>query len=128
MDQSRFSIRQVIELTGVSEYVLRAWELRYDAFSPKRTDTGRRLYSKNDLEKAKTLWELTQKGHKISEVAPKSLSHLKELLNKTQSSECLKVQPNSPKVLKILESAQKFEWDDCRVILLAISMKSSFHS
>ena len=118
MEKSFFNIRQVIELTGVSEYVLRAWELRYGAFTPKRTSTGRRLYSKNDLEKARTLWELTQKGHKISEIASLSLNQLKETLAKERVYEGSEDPTTPPLVREILSSAHHFKWDRCREILL----------
>lgn len=70
-----FSIRQMVELTGLSEFTIRGWETRYSAFDPQRTDTGRREYSKKDVERALLLRELLKRGHKISKVAP--LPHIK---------------------------------------------------
>lgn len=70
MSQSdNFSIRQMIELTGLSEFTIRGWENRYQAFSPQRTDTGRREYSKKDVERALLIRELLKRGHKIGKIA-----------------------------------------------------------
>ncbi len=118
MENGLFSIRQVIELTGVSEYVLRAWELRYSALAPKRTETGRRLYSKNDLEKARVLWELTQRDHKISEIARLTLSELKKILANAKIAQLEDHQSPSSTVKEILNSVQDFDWENCRKILL----------
>ncbi len=74
-----FSIRQMIELTGLSEFTIRGWENRYQAFSPQRTDTGRREYSKKDIEKALLIRELLNRGHKISKIAPLSSQKLQSL-------------------------------------------------
>lgn len=59
----------MIELTGLSEFTIRGWENRYRAFSPQRTDTGRREYSKKDIERALLIRELLKRGHKISKIA-----------------------------------------------------------
>lgn len=74
-----FSIRQMIELTGLSEFTIRGWENRYQAFSPQRTDTGRREYSKKDIEKALLIRELLNRGHKISKIASLSSQKLQSL-------------------------------------------------
>ncbi len=40
--EPRHSIAVISRRTGISQLVLRAWERRYDAVVPARTDTGRR--------------------------------------------------------------------------------------
>lgn len=74
-----FSIRQIVDLTGLSEFTIRGWENRYSAFSPNRSETGRREYSKNDVERALLLRELLKRGHKISKIAKLSNQKLKDL-------------------------------------------------
>lgn len=73
-----YTLRQVSDLTGLSEFTLRGWEGRYDAFSPRRTKTGRRCYSESDLKRAFLLRELTHLGHRIGDIAKMS----NELLEK----------------------------------------------
>jgi DNA-binding transcriptional MerR regulator len=79
-----YSLRQVVELTGISEFTLRGWENRYEAFEPPRTQTGRRLYSSNDVLRAKALLDLTRQGHRIGAIAKLSLRELQDLQNQAQ--------------------------------------------
>jgi methanogenic corrinoid protein MtbC1 len=55
--------------TGLSTYVLRAWEHRYNAVSPQRSSSGRRLYSDADIERLKLLQSATRGGRRIGDVA-----------------------------------------------------------
>ena len=80
LDGQSFSLRQVVELTGVSEFTLRGWESRYQAFRPRRTGSGRRRYTKADILRARALLELTARGQRISSIATLPLSELEELI------------------------------------------------
>jgi DNA-binding transcriptional MerR regulator/methylmalonyl-CoA mutase cobalamin-binding subunit len=55
--------------TGLSGHVIRAWERRYQAVSPRRSRTGRRLYSRKDMERLTLLKRAIDSGHRISHVA-----------------------------------------------------------
>lgn len=87
-----FSIRQMIELTGLSEFTIRGWENRYQAFSPQRSDSGRREYNKKDIERALLMRELLKRGHKIGKIASLNKQKLQSLFesfeekNQTQKS------------------------------------------
>ncbi|NJN46935.1 MAG: MerR family transcriptional regulator [Candidatus Competibacteraceae bacterium] len=73
-------IQVVVRRTGLSADVIRAWERRYDAVSPKRSPTSRRLYSNDDVERLLLLRQATQTGRRIGDVARLPLPALKELL------------------------------------------------
>lgn len=103
-----FSIRQVIDLTGVSEFTIRGWENRYQAITPARTDKGRRLYTTDDLLKIKALKDLVDCGHQISMIANLSYAELQDLLTETHLPEITEIQ--NPEVATILEHAEKFSW------------------
>ncbi|MBW1894041.1 MAG: MerR family transcriptional regulator [Deltaproteobacteria bacterium] len=45
-----FRIGEVSSLTSVESYVLRFWETEFKSISPKRTESGQRLYRKKDVE------------------------------------------------------------------------------
>jgi methanogenic corrinoid protein MtbC1 len=77
--KGRHSIAVVARRTGITQLVLRAWERRYRAVVPSRTDTGRRLYSDADLEKLSLLHMLTQNDHRIGDIAQLSLEELHQL-------------------------------------------------
>ena len=49
-DKRYFRIGEVSSLTNVESYVLRFWETEFKSISPKRTDSGQRLYRKKDVE------------------------------------------------------------------------------
>ncbi len=77
--EPRHSIAVVSRRTGISQLVLRAWERRYNAVIPARTDTGRRKYNDLDLEKLILLSRLTSGGHRIGDIAALTLDELKQL-------------------------------------------------
>ena len=47
----RHLIQVVARRTGTSSDVIRAWERRYNAVVSERTQTNRRLYTDDDIEK-----------------------------------------------------------------------------
>ena len=49
-DKLYFRIGEVGNLTGLEAYVLRFWETEFKGISPKRTESGQRLYRKEDVE------------------------------------------------------------------------------
>lgn len=68
MMKKTLSITVISKACGVSAPTLRIWEKRYMAFRPDRDDLGQRLYSEDDLVRAKMIAALLQKGHSISSV------------------------------------------------------------
>ena len=45
-----FRIGEVSEITGVQPYTLRHWEMEFPTLSPKKNDSGQRLYRREDIE------------------------------------------------------------------------------
>ena len=78
-----YRIGAVARYVGVSTHALRAWERRYGTVAPHRTPGGSRLYDAAQIDRLKTLKELTDYGHSIGEVARLSLEELKRLLSAT---------------------------------------------
>ncbi len=77
----KYAIQTVASITGVSTYLLRAWEKRYNAISPKRDERGRRYYTTKEVSRIKLLRALTVAGFAIGDVATKSDRELLSLLN-----------------------------------------------
>lgn len=77
---NKFNINIVSKITGLSAYVIRAWEKRYNVVVPGRTETNRRFYSEEDIEKLKLLKEAVDKGNNIGSVAGLSVQSLKKML------------------------------------------------
>jgi methanogenic corrinoid protein MtbC1 len=93
--------------TGISQLVLRAWERRYDAVVPARTDTGRRKYTDLDLEKLILLARLTGGGHRIGDIAPLTLDELKALVKEFPPAVEAPAAPGRPpaEVSELMEEA-----------------------
>jgi len=80
---AKHSIKAAARLAGISPYLIRAWERRYNAVVPERTSTNRRLYSDQDIEKLILLYKATLKGESIGQVAGLSTHELKALIGET---------------------------------------------
>ncbi|WP_211747413.1 MerR family transcriptional regulator [Paenibacillus sp. Marseille-Q4541] len=68
-----YSIKQVTEMLGIPAVTLRAWENRYHAVEPMRTDSGYRMYSEQNVEDLRWLKEQIDSHHM-------SISHAVRLL------------------------------------------------
>ena len=83
---SRHPIRVVAERTGLSADVLRAWEKRYDAVEPERSDHGQRLYSDADIERLRMIAEAVRSGRSVAQVARLDLDALRALLRDDEAN------------------------------------------
>jgi len=79
MSEVQHSIKFAARKTGLSTHVIRVWEKRYDAVSPDRTDTNRRLYTNAEIERLSLLRAATRAGHSIGNVAHLPTEKLREL-------------------------------------------------
>ena len=73
-------IRVVARRTGLTPHVIRAWEKRYGAVTPKRTQTNRRVYSQEDIERLSLLRRSTLLGRSIGQIAKLSTEELERLV------------------------------------------------
>ncbi|MFH2035244.1 MAG: MerR family transcriptional regulator [Candidatus Zixiibacteriota bacterium] len=73
-------IRVVAKRTGMSPHLIRMWEKRYNAVSPKKTKSGQRLYTDEEIKRLVLLSKATKEGQSISQIANLSLDQLMELI------------------------------------------------
>jgi len=106
--QTRYPIRAVAKITGISLDTLRAWERRYKAVVPERSHRGRQ-YGPSDIERLLLLNQLVQKGHAIGGISSRSDEELRELLTQ-QVSQPVQV-PTSPTdmLAPVLTAIQNFD-------------------
>jgi methanogenic corrinoid protein MtbC1/transposase-like protein len=78
--QDGYSMQVAARRSGVSPHLIRMWERRYSAVVPRRTPSGRRLYSDSAIEKLRLLLAATQAGHNISSIASLSSERLREIV------------------------------------------------
>jgi methanogenic corrinoid protein MtbC1 len=74
------AIKVVVNRTGLSPHVIRIWEKRYAAVTPRRTPTNRRLYSDADIKRLVLLRQATLAGHSIGHIANLPTDRLIELV------------------------------------------------
>jgi DNA-binding transcriptional MerR regulator len=75
----RYPIRVVAGRVGLTEMTVRAWERRYAAVAPARSNGGQRLFSDADVERLRLLRALTAQGTAISALAPLSTPALRRM-------------------------------------------------
>jgi DNA-binding transcriptional MerR regulator len=82
--ETRYSIKDLEQLSGIKAHTLRAWEQRYKLIVPKRTSTNIRYYSDSDLRMVLNTATLLDNGFKIGAVAKMSEEEVRsEALNAT---------------------------------------------
>lgn len=121
-----YTLRQVVELTGISEFTLRAWELRYKAIRPHRTETGRRRYSSEDILRAKALLDLTALGHRIGSIAELPLLQLQTLLAERNFGAVAPAPQKSVDIKYVnqtIAAADDFDWDRAEAIFERMLVK-----
>ena len=78
-DEHKHGIKTVAIQTGLTQFVIRAWEKRYNVVTPLRTETNRRLYSDADISRLTLLRLATEAGHSIGRIAKLPTEELLEL-------------------------------------------------
>lgn len=69
MIKSKFSIKDLENLSGIKSHTIRIWEKRYNLLEPERTDTNIRTYDLGSLCKILNVSYLKNAGIKISTIA-----------------------------------------------------------
>lgn len=101
-NQNSYNIKAVCNITGLNEHTIRAWEKRYSAITPERTETNRRLYSEDDLQKLLLLRQAVESGHTISNIANYTIEQLGQLLGKHVHTQTA---PTEPEFDSLINSA-----------------------
>ncbi len=79
-------MKAVLRQTGLNADNLRAWEKRYQAVKPSRSESGRRVYTETEVQRLSMLADLVRQGHAISKIAQKSDEELLSMLQKSKPS------------------------------------------
>jgi DNA-binding transcriptional MerR regulator/methylmalonyl-CoA mutase cobalamin-binding subunit len=88
-------IKVVARRTGLSPHVIRAWEKRYKAVTPRRTPTNRRVYRSEDIERLILLRRATLAGRSIGQIAQMPTEELRELVNEDELAQSQAPVPTS---------------------------------
>src|SRR6056297_3996887 len=85
-DKLYFRIGEVTAITGLAAYVLRFWESEFPTLSPKRTESGQRLYRKADV---KTILEIKHLLYDKKFTIEGARKHLKSQNSGSGKNNCL---------------------------------------
>ena len=88
----KYTMAQIVTLTGIKAHTLRKWETRYDFLEAERTDTNIRFYSDIQLKKLLNIAVLTRNGYRISKINKMSEKEIHKtitelLINSTNEDE-----------------------------------------
>jgi MerR family transcriptional regulator, light-induced transcriptional regulator len=107
---ARYPIRAVAKITGLSLDTLRAWERRYKAVVPQRSNRGRQ-YGTEDIDRLLLLHQLVQRGHAIGGIAGLPDAELKNLLTAKPGALTSKSEPASNLLDPVLAAIEIFDAD-----------------
>lgn len=115
-------IQRASQASGVSPHVIRIWERRYNALSPSRTCTNRRMYCDESVERLTLLKLLTENGHRIGGVARLCTAELQEMVRKLPACVVMAPAGNAEEPEQFVEAAmtasKKYDADALRGVLL----------
>ena len=89
-------IRVVVGRTGLNPHVIRVWEKRYQAVKPMRTETNRRRYSDEDIERLLLFQRATQSGRSIGQIAHLTTEQLRALVHDDEAMSAVVVAVEEP--------------------------------
>jgi DNA-binding transcriptional MerR regulator len=93
-DKLYFKIGEVSQLVGVEPYVLRYWESEFPGLSPRKSNTGQRMFRRKDVEMLFHIKELLYEKKFTIEGARKAL---KSGLIKSGTLDAVVTEPESLK-------------------------------
>lgn len=103
--ETKYSIKDLENLTGIKAHTLRIWEKRYQILEPKRTETNIRYYNNDDLKKILNINLLNKGGFKISKIASLKDDEIKtkanNLLKDKNSSESKEINALTQSIIKL---------------------------
>ena len=94
----RLTIGAVSRLTGIPTHTLRKWESRHSIVEPKRSDSGRRFYNDQHVERLGLVKRLMGEGHSLAELSKLTTEDLTELGVRHDQS----AQPRLPECVDIV--------------------------
>lgn len=84
--KTKFSIKDLENLSGIKAHTIRIWEKRYGLLAPSRTDTNIRAYNLESLKKLLNIKFLYEHGYKISKIAGLNKVELAAMVTKLASA------------------------------------------
>lgn len=115
-----FDIAAVCRLTGLTAANLRMWEKRHQAVNPGRTETGRRQYTRRDLQRLSLLKALSDEGHSIRTIVGLPLAELEKRLQESVKARSV---PDLEKNSGFEDRARS-----CRIVVIGVHLSALLES
>ena len=80
-NKHQYAIGVVARRTQTHPETIRVWERRYELIVPGRSESGRRLYTEDDITKLSLVKQLTELGHSVSSLAKLTIDDLRGLIS-----------------------------------------------
>ena len=103
-------LAETLATSGISKLLLHAWERRYGIEPAERSPTGRRFYTREQVERLRLLKTCTDGGHRISALAPLSNEALQRLESALTARQALS---------EIIDAVQSLDSDRLQALLQA---------
>lgn len=81
LNKHQYAIGVVARRTQTHPETIRVWERRYELIVPGRSESGRRLYSEDDIIKLSLVKQLTELGHSVSSLARLTTDELRTFIS-----------------------------------------------
>jgi len=106
MKDDAFSIRMAAQQSGLTPFVIRSWERRYNAVEPIRTPSNQRRYTRAHIERLTKLRRAVDVGYRIGDIAHMSDQELDSLvMSRTTQRRNLIPMPSPPKTASPSETS-----------------------
>ena len=79
-----YPMRVVVQLTDLNAETIRAWQRRYNAIKPRRSEGNARRFTMEDIRRLSLLKKATAAGQAISEIAQLSETELLKIIESSQ--------------------------------------------
>lgn len=109
-DGALIGLSDALSTSGLTKLLLHAWERRYDLTPAERTDTGRRFYTPEQVERLRLLKSCSDGGHRIGSLVPLSIDELSRVEEELKARQSL---------TEILAAVQALDSDRLHALLQA---------
>lgn len=114
INENIYYIKEVSDLIGISEQLIRKWESRYNIVQPERLANGYRIYNHDDVLTLKKLKELRDQGYSLKKA--KNIIAKKGISNQFKDELDTSIEA-SPYVSKLIEAGAIYDEENLILLL-----------
>jgi methanogenic corrinoid protein MtbC1 len=104
-----FSISDLEQFSGIKTHTIRAWEQRYGALTPHRSEGNTRYYDNTQLRRLLNIVSLLSYDYKVSELCAKTDQQLYTLLHQNFNVSETTGDSNTPFISQLINAGMNFD-------------------